>query len=186
MMFFYLCAEYSVNGWLVTYLQQKETLAIAFSGEGALKAYSQAMATAFWAVILVGRLSCAFLSQKMNAKKLMLFFSIGAAAFYALLLSQNSVPMVTLSVMGVGFCMAGICPMIYSDASIFTNTYPMATSSLLAIGSAGAILMPVIVGATAEKFGFTGGMSTILAAIGLLVVTALLNITVKTRFPKNA
>jgi fucose permease len=91
--------------------------------------------------------------------------------------------MVPVSVAGLGLCMAGICPMIYSDAAIFTNTYPMATSLILGIGSAGAILMPTIVGSLAESHGFTGGMSAILVTVVLLVVFSVLNVVVKTRKP---
>ena len=79
--------------------------------------------------------------------------------------------------------MAGICPMIYSDAAIFTNAYPMATSLLLVIGSVGGILMPTIVGSLAESYGFTGGMSAILVSVILLVVFSALNAAVKTRKP---
>lgn len=185
MMFFYLCAEFSINGWLVTYLQNKEALFSAFGSEQAIKAYSQTMATLLWVDILVGRLTCAYLSSKIAPKRLMFFASIGVAAFFALLLFGNAIPVVTLSVMGLGFCMAGICPMIYSDASIYTNTYPMATSILLAIGSTGSILMPTIVGMAADAFGFSGGMSTILVVIVLLLVFATLNVVVKKRMPQS-
>ena len=64
---------------------------------------------------------------------------------------------------------------------MFTNTYPMATSIILAIGSSGAILMPTLVGALAERFGFTGGMSAIMVTIVLLMIFALLNVVVKLR-----
>ncbi len=185
MMFFYLCSEYSINGWLVTYLQNKAALVAVLGAGDGIKAYSQTMATVLWIVILIGRLTCAALSTKIEQKKLMLMTAIGAAMFFALLLTQNTVPFVTLSVVGVGFCLAGICPMIYSCASPFTNTYPMATSVLLAIGSAGSILMPTIVGAAADKFGFTGGMSSILVTIGLLVVCAVMNVLIKTRLHKD-
>ena len=60
----------------------------------------------------------------------------------------------------------------------------MATSILLGFGSAGAMMMSTLVGALAERFGFTGGMSAILAAFALLVVFALLNVVVKTRKPQ--
>lgn len=92
---------------------------------------------------------------------------------------------VTVSVAGLGFCMAGICPMIYSDAAPFTNAYPMATGMILGIGSVGAIVMPTIVGALADTFGFTGGMSAILVTVVLLVVFAVLNRTVKPRWPEK-
>ncbi len=184
MMFCYLCSEYAINGWLVTYIQNKENLAAALVASGSdAVSYSQTMATLLWVVMLIGRLACAFLSGRISQKKLMMFSSFGVAIFYFLMLQSSTIPMVTLSVAGLGLCMAGICPMIYSDAAIFTNTYPMATSLLLGIGSAGAILMPTIVGTLAEKFGFNGGMSAIFVTIVLLVVFATLNVIVKTRKP---
>jgi len=191
MMFFYLCAEYAVNGWLVTYIQSKQSLLSSFSATGeeltaAVRAYSQSMATLLWLVILFGRLFCAALSAKVSQKVMMLVASIGVAAFYGVMLASGSIQVVTVCVAGLGFCMAGICPMIYSDAAIFTNTYPMATSIILAIGSSGAILMPTIVGALAERFGFEGGMSAILVAMVLLVVFSILNVVVKTRMPAEA
>ena len=184
MMFCYLCSEYAINGWLVTYIQNKENLLadLADSGSDAVS-YSQTMASLLWGVMLVGRLTCALLSSKVNQKIMMLVSSIGVVIFYALMLSSTTMTMVSLSVAGLGLCMAGICPMIYSDAAIFTNTYPMATSLLLVIGSTGAILMPTIVGSLAEFYGFTGGMSAILVTVVLLLVFSLLNVVVKTRKP---
>lgn len=185
MMFCYLCSEYAINGWLVTYIQNKENLAAALTSSGSdAISYSQTMATLLWVVMLIGRLSCAFLSGRISQKILMMFSAFGVAIFYFLMLQSSTIPMVTISVAGLGLCMAGICPMIYSDAAIFTNTYPMATSLLLGIGSAGAILMPTIVGTLAEKFGFNGGMSAIFVTIVLLVVFATLNVVIKTRKPE--
>lgn len=182
MMFCYLCSEYAINGWLVTYIQNKENLLSAITASGiSLTAYSQAMATLLWVVMLVGRLVCAALSTRISQKIMMMVSSIGAAAFFVMMLLSGTVVMVTLSVAGLGLCMAGICPMIYSDAAVFTNTYPMATSLLLAIGSFGAILMPTIVGSLAERFGFNGGMSAILVTVLLLMVFSTLNVLVKTR-----
>ena len=184
MMFCYLCSEYAINGWLVTYIQNKENLLadLAASGSNAVS-YSQTMASLLWVVMLIGRLTCAMLSSKVSQKVMMLVSSIGVAIFYALMLNSTTMTMVSFAVAGLGLCMAGICPMIYSDAAIFTNTYPMATSLLLVIGSVGAILMPTIVGSLAESYGFTGGMSAILVTVVLLVVFSLLNVVVKTRKP---
>lgn len=180
MMFFYLCAEYSINGWLVTYLQNKPELAAQFaaqaSGAGAaLAAYSQKMATLFWCVMLVGRLASAALTRKLTQKRLMLLDSAGVICFFALLLVSDRIILVTAAVAGLGFCMAGICPMIYSDASYITNRYPMGTSTLLAAGALGAILMPGLVGVLADSCGFTGGMSAILAGMAALLILAFFN-----------
>ena len=187
MMFCYLCSEYAINGWLVTYIQNKENLVASLAASGSDPvSYSQTISSLLWVVILIGRLTCAFLSSRFSQKKMMMISSFGITIFYFLMLSSSSMTMVTISVAGLGLCMAGICPMIYSDAAIFTNTYPMATSMLLCIGSAGAILMPTIVGTLAERFGFNGGMSAIFFTICLLMVFAVLNVVVKTRVPKEA
>ena len=184
MMFCYLCSEYAINGWLVTYIQSKESLQQALVSAGTtLSAYSQTMATLLWTVMLIGRLLCAWLSSKVSQKILMMVSSFGMVVFFILMLNGNSIASVTATVAGLGFCMAGICPMIYSDAAIFTNTYPMATSALLAIGSIGAIAMPTIVGSLADRFGFDGGMRAIMVTIILLAVFATLNVVVKTRKP---
>jgi len=186
MMFCYLCSEYAINGWLVTYIQNKENLlaSLAASGQN-VTAYSQTMATLLWVVMLIGRLLCAALSAKVGQKILMMASSFGVAIFFGLMLTSSTVAMVSVSVAGLGLCMAGICPMIYSDAAIFTNTYPMATSILLGVGSGGAILMPTLVGSLAERFGFNGGMSAIFVTVLLLVVFSVLNVTVKTRMPEE-
>lgn len=187
MMFCYLCSEYAINGWLVTYVQHKESLLAALAASGSsLAAYSQMMATLLWGVMLVGRLICAVLSMKISQRLLMFVSSVGMAAFFLLMLMSETTPMLTLSVAGLGLCMAGICPMIYSDAAYYTNTYPMATSALLAIGSAGAIAMPTIVGSLAERLGFGGGMSAILVTIVLLVVFSGINQARKRDYEREA
>lgn len=186
MMFCYLCSEYAINGWLVTYIQNKENLLASLAASGQdVTAYSQTMATLLWVVMLIGRLICAALSAKVGQKILMMASSFGVAIFFGLMLTSSTVAMVSVSVAGLGLCMAGICPMIYSDAAIFTNTYPMATSILLGVGSGGAILMPTLVGSLAERFGFNGGMSAIFVTVLLLVVFSVLNVTVKTRMPEE-
>lgn len=180
MMFFYLCVEYAINGWLVTYLQNKPLLLAQFAAQSgdaqtALTTYSQAMATLLWSVILAGRLTNAALVRKWPQKRLMMLDSIGVALFFGLFLLGNRVGLVTLAVAGLGFCMAGICPMIFADASYITNRYPMGLSTLLAIGFLGGILMPVLVGVLADAYGFFGGMSVILIGVAALLVLSILN-----------
>lgn len=186
MMFCYLCSEYAINGWLVTYVQHKDSLMAALTASSSsLTAYSQMMATLLWVVMLIGRLICAALSMRVSQRLMMFVSSIGMAAFFLLMLLSENTTMLTLSVVGLGLCMAGICPMIYSDAAHYTNTYPMATSALLAIGSAGAIVMPTVVGSLAERLGFGGGMSAILVTIVLLVVFSGVNQARKRDYEKD-
>ena len=179
MMFCYICSEYAINGWLVTYLQHKQSLFTAM-GESGITAYSQSMATLLWAVILAGRLTCAWLSRKISQKFLMFAASVGMAACFAGMLVASSVPVVTGCVAGMGFCMAGICPMIYSDAACYTNTYPLATGTLLVFGASGGILMPALVGFLAQGGGFESSMAAILVSVVLLTAFAAVNTRMKT------
>ena len=179
MMFCYICSEYAINGWLVTYLQHKQSLFTAMGEEG-ITAYSQSLATLLWAVILAGRLTCAWLSRKVSQKILMFIASAGMAACFAGMLFAPSVPLVTGCIAGMGFCMAGICPMIYSDAVYYTNTYPLATGTLLVFGAAGGILMPALVGFLAQDGGFETSMTAILVSIALLTAFSAVNLKMKT------
>ena len=180
MMFCYICSEYAINGWLVTYLQHKQAL-FASMGEGSVAVYSQGMATLLWAVILVGRLTCAWLSKRVSQKLMMFVASVGMAACFAGMLFASTVPLVTLCIAGLGFCMAGICPMIYSDAVYYTNTWPLATGTLLVFGAAGGILMPALVGFLAQSGGFEGSMTAILVSIALLMVFSAVNLRMRSR-----
>ena len=180
MMLFYICSEFAINGWLVTYIQHKDALLASFGKTGealddAVRAYSQGMATLLWAVILAGRLCNAWISQRFAPKKLMLVASVGEVLGFAGMLYSNTIPMVTASVIVLGFCMAGICPMIFADAAYYTNTFPLATGALVVISAVGGMLMPTVVGILADAHGFGGGMSAILGAIALLVVFAAIN-----------
>ncbi len=58
-LFFYLCAEASINGWLVKYFIDSRIMTIQ---------YAQILASLLWAVILAGRLTCAFLEIKYQKK----------------------------------------------------------------------------------------------------------------------
>ena len=71
--FFYLCAEATINGWLVKYFIDSRIMTIE---------YAQMLASLLWVVILVGRLTCAFLGDKVSKKTLLLTTSIGTAGFY--------------------------------------------------------------------------------------------------------
>ncbi|MBQ9564061.1 MAG: MFS transporter [Synergistaceae bacterium] len=177
MMFCYLSSEYAINGWLVTYIQHKESLAASLSGPAG--AYSQMMAAVLWGVVLVGRLVCAALSGRVSQKTLLLASSLGAAAFFGGMLAGDDIRTVTICVAGLGFCMAGISPLIFSSAAYFTNNFPMATGTLYLLGGTGGALMPFLIGFLAGRFGFSGGMAAILGSFSLLTLFSVVNLFIR-------
>ncbi|MBQ7155268.1 MAG: MFS transporter [Synergistaceae bacterium] len=167
LMFLYLCCEFALNGWLVTYMTHKNMT----------MNYSQAMAALLWVVMLVGRLTCAWLSKYVRQKKLLLASCFGSVVFFGCMLASEGRPGVAVSVACLGLCMAGISPIIYASSAQYTNRYPMAMGVLFTAGCTGGTLMPLITGVIAESFGFDGGMTAILAAFIMLFVLAVLHLS---------
>ncbi|MBQ7221620.1 MAG: MFS transporter [Synergistaceae bacterium] len=166
LIFLYLCCEFSMNGWLVTYMTHKN-MSMNFS---------QAMAALMWLVILAGRLICVWLSRYMNQKNILLVLAAGSSIFFGLMLKSEGRVFIALSVACVGLCMSGISPIIYALSAKYTNEYPLAMGVLFTIGCLGGTLMPLAAGIIAEHWGFAAGMSAILVTFMLMVILSVINL----------
>jgi MFS transporter, FHS family, glucose/mannose:H+ symporter len=171
--FFYLCAEAAINGWLVKYFIDSRIMTIQ---------YAQMLASLLWVVILAGRLTCAFLGDKLSKKALLLASSFGMAAFYLLLLNTQNLLFITIAIMGLGFSMAGIYPTTISTIGSTIRSYPMSMGVLLMVGGMGAIIMPIVTGALSDAFGIFAGMSVIVMVIGLMIICVILSALSKKDF----
>jgi fucose permease len=136
--------------------------------------YAQMLASLLWLVILVGRLTCAFLGERISKKALLLSTSFGTAAFYLLLLSTNNLKIITFAIMGLGFSMAGIYATTVSTVGNIIKLYPMAMGVLLMLGGMGAIIMPVLTGAISDAYGIAAGMGAIVIANILMILCVIL------------
>jgi len=169
-LFFYLCAEATINGWLVKYFIDAEIMTIK---------YAQMLASLLWVVMLAGRLTCAFIADKVSKKTLIVTTSLSTVAFYVLLLSSRDLTIITIAITGLGFSMAGIYPITISRMGNIIKGYPMAMGVLLMIGGGGAILMPIITGALSDVFGVLAGMTAIVFAIILMAICVILSVISK-------
>ncbi len=155
-LFFYLCAEQGVIGWLITYFKDSGFLSASLS---------QVMASVLWIMILAGRLSAAWLSTKMKKENLLVIMGIGFVAFFFVLLFGRSTGMIVLGIMGFGYSMAGIYPTTVSFTGQLIQKYQLSWSFILTIASFGSILMPSVIGKIAEQAGIVYGMSSIVVVI---------------------
>lgn len=169
-LFFYLCGEVAINGWLVKYFVDSNIMSIA---------YAQMLASLLWVTILAGRLTCAFLSDKISKKIMLLSISIMTVCFYLLLLSTKDIMVITVAIIGLGFSMAGVYPTTISSIGHIIKANPMAMGVLLMVGGVGGICMPIITGALADTFGILAGMSAIVIALIMMVIFVILNIVHK-------
>lgn len=165
-MFFYLCAEQGVIGWMITY----------FKDTGLLPAsLSQVTASVLWIMILAGRLMSALATTRFPKERLLLVMSFCMTGFFVLLLMAKSTALILFGIMGFGFSMAGIYPTTVSFTGKLTSKYTMAWSFILTMASFGSILMPTVIGGIAAKAGIASGMRSIALVIfiDMLFIVAL-------------
>lgn len=155
-LFFYLCAEQGVIGWLITYFVDTGLLSSSLS---------QLMASVLWVMILAGRLTVAGVSGKVQKEKLLMIMGIGFVCFFFWLLFCKSTLPIIIGIMGFGYSMAGIYPTTVSFCGRLIQKYSMAWSFILTMASLGSILMPMIIGSIAESAGIAYGMSSIVVVV---------------------
>lgn len=154
LLFFYLGFENCINGWFVTY----------FKSTGIMKgAFANSLVSFTWGAVLVGRFTTAVLSTKFSKRKLILIDCIAVAFFFFLMTATQSLTVIGISIMGLGFFLAGIYPTTISAAGPAINGSDLGMSMLLAIAAFGGIITPQIIGSIGDRIGLVG-------AIGLLVI----------------
>ena len=160
-LFFYLCGEASLIGWLVTYFQDANIFPDAIS---------TAMQSFLWIMILIGRLSCAVISTHMNKNTLILILGLLMTGFFILMIAAPTPFIAALAVLLVGVSMSGIYPTTLSTMEKKYSSSTVATGLCIGTATVGAILMPAVVGAVAERTGIEGGIATISIALSLMVI----------------
>ena len=155
-------------GWLITYFEDTGLLSAALS---------QLMASVLWIMMLAGRLTAAWLSEKVRKERLLLIMAVGFVCFFFWLLLCRDTLLIVIGIMGFGYSMAGIYPTTVSFCGGLIQKYSMAWSFILTTASFGSILMPMIIGRIAESAGIFYGMSSIVVVVLIdLVLIFSLNI----------
>lgn len=155
-LFFYLCAEQGVIGWLITYFVDTGLLSDALS---------QLMASVLWIMMLAGRLTTAWASERIRKERLLVIMGLGIVVFFFWLLLSRNTALIVIGIMGFGYSMAGIYPTTVSFCGRLIQKYAMAWSFILTMASMGSILMPSVIGRIAEGAGIAYGMSSIVVVV---------------------
>ena len=166
-MFFYLCGEASLMGWLVTYFQDAGIFP---------DAVSTAMQSFLWIMILIGRLACAVVSPRVNKNVLILILGIMMTSFFVLMITAANPVVIAVAVLLVGVSMSGIYPTTLSTMEQRYNSSTVATGLCIGTATVGAIIMPSVVGTVAEKAGIEGGIATISLALAVMVILMVIKV----------
>lgn len=165
-LFFYLGLENCVNGWFITYFKSTDIMG---------DAYAVNLVSITWVAVMLGRLNTAYLSSKIEKKKLILLNCTATAVFFSLLIATNNLVVITAAIIGLGFFFAGIYPTCISNAGNAIKGSTMGMSMLLAMAAAGGIVTPQIVGVIADKIGMAGAIGILLINVIAMVVLSVIN-----------
>jgi fucose permease len=165
-LFFYLGVENCINGWFVTYLQNTGVMSAEFA---------TTLVSLTWLVIMGGRLLCAAMSKKVHRSTILLINSIGSAVCFFLLIKVNSLPLVTASLLGLGFFLSGIYPTCIANAGPLIQGSTLGMSLLTAISAMGGIITPQIVGGVADRVGIVAAISILVFNVIFVIVLSAVN-----------
>lgn len=162
LLFFYLCGESTINGWLVKYFVDSEILTIG---------YSQFLASLLWMGMFLGRLTVARIGDRFSRIAMLYTFTLATTLFFIMLMASRDQAIITVAIAGLGLSMAGIYPTTMAATGATIKDYPMAMGVLLVLGGVGSIVMPIITGALSDSFGIFYGMGAIGVALFLMILS---------------
>ncbi|MBP3887858.1 MAG: MFS transporter [Cellulosilyticum sp.] len=165
-LFFYLGVENCVNGWFITYFKSMGIMS---------DQYATNLISITWLVIMVGRLLTAYLSSRVDKKKLILMNCSATAIFFVLLISTQQLLWITVAIIGLGFFFAGIYPTSVACGGEYIKGSTLGMSLLLGIAALGGIITPQIVGMVADALGMIPAIMILVVNVICMVCLAVIN-----------
>lgn len=175
MLFFYISTEYAICGWLVTYFQDTGMLGAD---------HAQLTNSLYWVVVFAGRMLGAWLTGRVERRRLLLVDGVGVMTFFLLLLRATTPLSIMLCLVGVGLFMATVYPTAFAFGSECVKGNDLGCSIMILTGTAGGILTPWLVGVVADQVDIRAGMAVVAVATVLLLATIVLSV-VSTREKKE-
>lgn len=156
LVFFQNCTEISVTGWMVTYFKDVGIL----SGPA-----GQMTVTVIWGAMLAGRLCIAFVFPVKNSFRTLSLMSACCVGTYILLLVAKTPASALICLFLFGLAIAGVNPTAVAAGNALSGA---GLGVMLPAAGVGAVLMPYITGAVAQRFGIWAGMlCTVFALMGM-------------------
>ena len=165
-LFFYIGMENCVNGWFVSYFKDMNIMT---------DAYANSLVSITWMFVIIGRLTSAFLSTKMQRRQMILLNCVGAAICFLLLISTRQLGIITVSIVGFGLFCAGIYPTTITSSKSVLQGSDSGMSMLLAVAAIGGIITPQLVGIIADKMGLVSAIVYLMVIMICMLVFAFVN-----------
>ena len=165
-MFFYLCVEASIMGWMVTY----------YTDSGAAGAESaQLLTSLLWITILIGRFGCSALSGRVSPARMILILCTGIVVFLSILLMSTNLALMLVGTVGLGLSLSGMYGTTVANAGNVFGDYPLAMGIFVTVTTVGSVITPSIIGGVAAYIGIRAGMAVLLVPAIIALVLAVWN-----------
>ncbi|QAT48766.1 MFS transporter [Caproiciproducens sp. NJN-50] len=176
-LFFYLCSESSIVGWLVTYFQESGVFSAAAA---------QSTASVLWVMMMAGRTFCAGISGRVGKTRLLVRMAAAQLVLFVLMILLKNPALILLALAGTGLSMSGFYPTVFSTLDRSCTSSTLAVGTCISTATLGAILMPAVVGAVAQRHGIESGFSAIGAALlAMLLLTVIKDAAVRGKRAKT-
>lgn len=166
-LFCYSGTEISIIGWIVTFFMEAQNTTAQFAS---------AMATLLWGSILVGRIVCSFIANRLTTGKLIFYLCIGIAVFMALFISSPSLPLQIVATVGLGLSMSGTYSTILANAGPVFSEYKLAFGYFFMLSGLGPAIMPTVIGVISERYGINIGIKALAITAAALLVISIVNL----------
>jgi MFS transporter, FHS family, L-fucose permease len=162
----YVGAEVSIGSIMINFLNQREILGLPFEAGGGY------LANFYWGGALCGRLVGTLLLTRIRAARLLATCGIVAALLCAVVLAGRG-PVAGYAALAIGFFNSIMFPTIFSITLERSGVSRSATSGLLCVAVFGGALLPMSVGAIADRFGLSAAFAVPLAGYVFIAMFAL-------------
>jgi FHS family L-fucose permease-like MFS transporter len=162
----YVGAEVSIGSIMINFLNQPGILALPFDDAGAY------LANFYWGGALCGRLVGTALLTRIRAAPLLGACGIAAALLCLTVLSMHGA-VAGYAALAIGFFNSIMFPTIFTLTLERSGVSQSSTSGLLCVAIFGGAVLPMAVGAIADRFGLGASFAVPLVAYVVIAVFAL-------------
>jgi FHS family L-fucose permease-like MFS transporter len=161
----YVGAEVSISSIMINFLNQRSVLGLPFDDAGAY------LANFYWGGALCGRLVGTALLTKVRATGLLAGCGIVAAMLCVTVLEVHG-PIAGYAALAIGFFNSIMFPTIFTITLERSGVSQSSTSGLLCLAIFGGAVLPVAVGAIADRFGLSVSFVVPLVAYAFIALFA--------------
>jgi FHS family L-fucose permease-like MFS transporter len=161
----YVGAEVSIGSIMINFLNQPHVLGVPLEQAGSY------LANFYWGGALIGRLVGTVLLTRIPAARLLTVCGVIAAILCGIVLASSG-PLSGYAALGIGLFNSIMFPTIFSITLERSGVSQSATSGLLCVAIFGGALLPMTVGALADRFGLSSAFAVPLVGYAFIALFA--------------